>query len=301
MRSEPATYTGRFAPSPTGPLHFGSLLAAVASYIDARHNDGTWLVRMENLDPPREPPGTDQVILKQLIAHGLHWDEEILYQGNRLHAYDECIETLRTSRNCFWCNCSRPRLKSLNGIYDGYCRTKTEKPEGEHALRVQTDDRNIEIADIVQGPYSTYLQSETGDFVILRKDGLHAYQLAVVVDDAWQNITHVVRGMDLLDSTPRQVYLQNLLGFSTPRYAHIPVLVDQQGNKLSKQHFSDPVPEGKEEHTLFTCLELLGQTPPRDLLTAPIKQILEWASERWDIQAVPRVATLPEPVGSSKT
>ncbi|MDD9890245.1 MAG: tRNA glutamyl-Q(34) synthetase GluQRS [Gammaproteobacteria bacterium] len=293
LNSEPI-YTGRFAPSPTGPLHFGSLIAAVASYLDAKANQGLWLVRMEDLDPPREAEGAAEIILDQLQALDLSWDGDVLYQSSRLTQYQESLKELMNRELCFYCDCTRPRIKSLGSVYDGHCRAITCPPEGEHAIRVLTEDRVIAFEDLVQGDYQQNIQSEIGDFVILRKDKLFAYQLAVVVDDAFQGITHIIRGFDLIDSTPRQIYLQQLLGLATPIYGHIPVIVNEQGQKLSKQHFATPINANNGSRLIHYSLQFLGLSPPELNKTAPIKEQLEWGTEMWDIQAVPKLANIPQ-------
>ncbi len=287
-------YVGRFAPSPTGPLHFGSVIAAVASYIDARANQGRWLVRMEDLDPPREPPGAAANILRQLTQLGLQWDGEVLYQSQRLEYYALALQQLIDNDLCFRCDCSRSKIKSSGSIYDGTCRHRASPPEQDYAVRIKTKTTLIEFQDLVQGVHRQNLDTEVGDFVILRKDKLFAYQLAVVVDDEYQGITHVVRGFDLLDSTPRQVYLQQLLNYSTPYYGHIPVIVNEFGDKLSKQSFAPSADVENSSLLIYQCLALLGQVPPANLLKSDPDTQLRWGIEHWDIQAVPKLAKLPQ-------
>ena len=294
IREPDSGYVGRFAPSPTGPLHFGSVIAAVASYIDARANQGRWLVRMEDLDPPREPPGAAANILRQLTQLGLQWDGEVLYQSQRLETYTLALQELIDNDLCFRCDCSRSKIKSSGSIYDGACRHRASPPEQEYAVRIKTQDTLIEFQDLIQGVHRQNLDTEVGDFIILRKDKLFAYQLAVVVDDEYQGITHVVRGFDLLDSTPRQVYLQQLLNYTTPCYGHIPVIVNASGDKLSKQSFAPSADAENASHLIFQCLALLGQAPPADLLNSDPDSQLRWGIEHWDIQAVPKLAKLPQ-------
>lgn len=286
-------YIGRFAPSPTGPLHFGSLLAALASYLDARASNGIWLLRMEDLDPPREPPGTDQIILDQLQDLELSWDGEVLYQSSRLPVYEKYLQQLTDFGLCFRCDCSRPRIKSLGSVYDGHCRDRHIDEARKCAIRLRVDDSRIEFLDTIQGAYSQRLIEDVGDFILRRKDSLFAYQLAVVVDDAFQDINHIVRGYDLLDSTPRQIYIQRVLGFPTPSYAHIPVVTNEQGQKLSKQHFAEPVDTRNGSQQVLLALKFLGQQPPDSLKGSNLKTILQWAREFWDIQAVPKLANMP--------
>jgi glutamyl-Q tRNA(Asp) synthetase len=288
-----ANYIGRFAPSPTGPLHFGSLFAAIASYADAKANAGKWLLRMEDLDPPREPQGAAEQILQQLLDFGLEWDGEVLYQSFRLEQYDSAIAALTEKNLCFYCDCTRPQVKAMGSVYNGHCRDRSLAAGNDVALRVKTEATDIGFQDSVCGYYSQNIRQDVGDFIVRRKDGLHAYQLAVVVDDEFQNITHVVRGVDLLDSTPRQIYLQRKLGYSTPTYCHLPILVNEQGQKLSKQHFAAPIQKENASELTFRSLSLLGQDPPESLRTEQVNRQLEWAIEHWRIQAVPKLANIP--------
>ena len=291
--SSGSRYIGRFAPSPTGPLHFGSLLAGLASYLDAKSQDGIWLMRMEDLDPPREPPGTADFILNQLLELGLEWDGPVLYQSTRLDEYQRVMDQLQERELCFFCDCTRPRIRSLGSVYDGHCQERGLKSSSETAVRLKVDNSAISFTDAVQGIYSQNLINEVGDFVIQRKDGLFAYQLAVVVDDAYQGITHIVRGYDLLDSTPRQIHIQRLMGYSTPNYAHIPIIVNEQGQKLSKQHFAESIDTANAAAQIFSALQFLNQNPPQTLKRDSCKSILEWAISSWDIQAVPKLANMP--------
>ncbi len=287
------SYTGRFAPSPTGPLHFGSLFAAIASYVDARANHGLWLLRMEDLDPPREPEGAAERILQQLQDFSLNWDGDVLYQSSRLQAYEEALEKLRVAGLCFNCTCTRPQIKAMGSVYNGQCREAQRESTAESAVRVLTESVETGFDDAVFGHYAQNIERDVGDFVLKRKDGLHAYQLAVVVDDAYQHITHVVRGADLLESTPRQIYLQKKLAYPTPNYAHIPILLNQEGQKLSKQHFATAIDSNNASELTFQALELLGQQPPSGLKTETVGVQLEWATEHWRIQAVPKLANIP--------
>ncbi len=284
-------YIGRFAPSPSGPLHFGSLVAALASYLDARHHHGQWLLRMEDLDPAREPPEAAGQILGALDLHGLHWDGPVLYQSQRLDAYADALHMLEDQRRLFACTCSRQQIQAEGGVYDGRCRSR-KLPRAGAALRVRVDDRVVSFEDRIQGSQKQSLVLECGDFVLLRKDGLFAYQLAVVVDDAEQGITDIVRGSDLLGSTARQIFLQTLLQLPTPRYAHIPVAVNAQGQKLSKQHFARPLDLAQVVPALVQALDFLGQHPEAALASATVDDVLRWGVEHWDIQAVPKLANI---------
>ena len=263
-RPDPA-YRGRFAPSPTGPLHFGSLVAAVGSYLDARHHNGNWLVRMEDLDTPRCVPGAAEDILHTLAAFGFASDEPVIYQSRRTATYEAALQKLKESGAAYPCCCTRKEIadSALHGIegfvYPGTCRHGMVHTRTTPAWRVRTDLTAAPIAfeDALQGSISQNIETDIGDFVVKRADGLFAYQLAVVVDDAEQRITHVVRGSDLLASTPRQIHLQHLLGLTTPRYMHLPVAVNEAGEKLSKQTLAAPVDVAQPAATLLRALEFL--------------------------------------------
>ncbi len=265
---------GRFAPSPTGPLHFGSLVAALASWLDARAGGGRWLVRMEDLDRPRVQPGAADDILRTLAAFGLGWDGEVLYQSRREALYREALERLQ--RHTYWCGCSRREIAdsslglAVDGarIYPGTCRAGLGPGKTARALRVRVPEVEIAFVDRVQGRQSQSLARDVGDFVLYRADGLFAYQLAVVVDDAAQGVTDVVRGADLLDSTARQIYLQRLLGVPTPRYLHVPVAINAKGEKLSKQTGARPVDAGRRDSEIRTALRFLGQPETGSLAEA---------------------------------
>ena len=285
-------YVGRFAPSPTGPLHFGSLVTALASYLDARANGGKWLVRVEDLDPPREVTGSSALILDQLRALGMDWDGDVLYQSNRLSAYESILEQLEHRKVCFHCDCSRQRVSGLEGIYDGRCRSRELASTPGLAIRLKIIPETVRFTDGIQGDYAQNLEREVGDFILRRKGGLFAYQLAVVADDAMQEITHIVRGYDLLSSTPRQIYLQQLLGLPTPSYAHIPIVVNELGQKLSKQHFAEPIDLKNAPSLLVSALQFLGMTPPPTLIGAAPAALMAWGAKHWDIQRVPKLAKM---------
>lgn len=291
--SESSTYIGRFAPSPSGPLHFGSLVAAVASYLDARANQGIWLIRMEDLDPAREPEGAADEILSQLDEFGMRSDRPIVYQSSRLNVYEEFLKNLQ--QLTYACDCSRQQIKSMGSVYNGVCRSRLDAPPGDFAIRIKTEDKLIRFDDLIQGSISHSLLTETGDFVLKRKDGLIAYQLAVVVDDAFQEISHVIRGFDLLESTPRQIYLQQMLGFSTPLYAHVPIAVNNLGQKLSKQHFATPIIVSDKKSLLYNTLRFLGLNPPSNVSRLDVNQQLQWGVQNWDIHNVPKLANIQHP------
>ncbi len=278
-------YVGRFAPSPTGPLHFGSLVAALASWLDARHASGRWLVRMEDLDRPRVMPGAAEAILRQLEAFGMESDGPVIYQSARLDLYAAAIRKLEN--HSYPCACTRKELEdsalAIDGsrIYPGTCRTGVAAGQSPRAVRVRTTAEPIRFYDRVQGEIAQSVEVEVGDFVLRRADGIFAYQLAVVVDDAAQGVTDVVRGADLLDSTARQIYLQRLLGVAAPRYLHVPVATNAAGEKLSKQ--TRAADAGVKDTA--AALEFLGMKVPRGLTP---KELLGWATSRWDAAAVPR-------------
>ena len=282
-QSTPA-YRGRFAPSPTGDLHFGSLIAAVGSFLQARSQDGTWLIRIEDLDPPREVAGSAERIVADLAAFGMCPDEAVIYQSSRIPVYESAVQRLLNEDMAFWCGCSRRHLPD-DGVYPGTCRKDIPPDRERRSIRLRADIGHIEVDDVVQGKFSQDLQHEVGDFIIRRGDSLIAYQLATAIDDAWQGITEVVRGADLLDSTPRQVYLQQLLGLPTPCYAHLPVVLDENGKKLSKRTMADPVAGSNLVTTLATSLRFLGHTPPDHILE--LAQLWRWAEDHWDISKVP--------------
>ncbi|WP_461517063.1 tRNA glutamyl-Q(34) synthetase GluQRS [Porticoccus sp.] len=297
MVPSPATpYTGRFAPSPTGPLHFGSLATAVASYLDARHHEGRWLVRMEDIDPPREMPGAADRILQQLEAHGLHWDDAVLYQSQRSEAYQEVLQQLLEQDIVYPCHCSRQQLKERGGLHLHRCSHHGDTG-GPYALRLGvTEQSKIGFEDIFQGKQQQHIKQTVGDFVLLRKDGLFAYQLAVVVDDAFQQISHIIRGSDLLNSTARQIYLQQVLSFSQPLYGHLPVAVDLQGHKLSKQNLAKAVDEHSPTLNLWTALQWLKLTPPEELRHTTPEQLLAWGVNHWQREAIPHLMLQPAPI-----
>jgi glutamyl-Q tRNA(Asp) synthetase len=293
------SYVGRFAPSPTGPLHFGSLLAAVASFLQAKKNHGKWLVRIEDLDPPREIKGSSTGILKQLEQHGLVWDDSVVYQSNQIDQYHHVLQSLRAKNLVYNCTCTRQRISELSGIYDGKCSQKN-LPLKDASSRfsinrgIQAIDHNsdkIGFNDSVMGEFNQSLNSDVGDFVVLRRDGLVSYQLAVVVDDYHQGITEIVRGFDLLDSTPRQILLQKCLNYSTPDYVHIPLALNSLGQKLSKQHFAKALTVGNESEQLWLALDWLKQNPPLTLRQESINEILSWAIAHWDLSFIPALKT----------
>ena len=292
------TYVGRFAPSPTGPLHFGSLVAAVASWLDARAHGGRWLVRIEDVDTTRTVPGAADEILRALEGFGLHWDGEVVWQSRRTQLYEAALERLRLRGLVYRCRCSRKEIadSAIQGvegaIYPGTCRKNVPGtisaeivPDTFFAERLRVDDAPIAFDDRVQGRVTQDVGREVGDFILKRRDALHAYQLAVVVDDAAQGVTDVVRGADLLQSTARQVLLQRLLGSPTPRYLHFPVATNARGEKLSKQTLAPAADGERAGELLRAALAFLGQ--PRPAAAAPAR-ILAEAAAAWETKRIPR-------------
>lgn len=283
---EPVSYVGRFAPSPTGPLHFGSLVAAVASYLQARSNNGQWLLRIEDIDPPREQVGATDLIVSALDKYGFEWDGETRFQSESHAEHLEALQYLLDHNLAYRCRCSRRDLAdsprgALGVIYPGTCRDGCGP--GESAIRIRTNDSEIAFNDGLQGHISQHLESESGDFVIRRRDGLIAYQLAVVVDDEIEGINEVVRGIDLIDSTPRQIWLQSLLGYRTPNYLHIPVITHSNGDKLSKLTGAPGISLDAIEETLVAALDALKQSPPDGLAKNSLENIWIWAKKNWNI------------------
>jgi len=277
----PSLYRGRFAPSPSGPLHMGSLLAATASYLDAKSNHGKWLVRIEDIDPPREQAGASDLILQSLHDHGLVWDDDVLFQSTRHDAYDQALSNLLERRQLFYCTCTRASLAQHDG-YPGNCRQQIHPPREPAALRLTCDQCEFDFTDMIQGPQHWQV-SPKDDMILKRKDGLYAYQLAVVVDDEAQGITHVVRGIDLLDSTVKQLYLYQQLGIKPPTFSHIPVVLDDNGNKLSKQNHATAIEKQHAPQNILQCLTWLKQPIPPKHTHGSCHEILTYAIEHWNI------------------
>ena len=324
-------YRGRFAPSPTGPLHFGSLVAAVGSRLDALAHGGEWLLRMEDVDAPRNVPGAAEGILTTLEAYGFEWEGSVLRQSERLDAYQAALDKLIRNRSAsrpgatlidpvsmrvskrhagqesrgqaYPCACSRREIAdsashaAIDGglAYPGTCRGGLPPGRPPRAWRLRVDNDEVAFLDRLQGRISQHLETDVGDFVLLRADGQFAYQLAVVVDDAFQGITHVVRGADLLASTPRQIWLQRCLGVPTPTYVHLPVATNGAGEKLSKQTLAPALDPDHPGPALIQALQFLGQQPPVELARAAPAEIWQWAQEHWNFEAVPRREKIPLP------
>ena len=296
-----AGYCGRFAPSPTGPLHFGSLAAALGSYLDARHQGGRWLLRIEDVDTPRNVPGAADDILRTLTDFGFEWDGGVVWQSRCLERYAALLEQLRQEGRVYPCACSRREIadsatgESIDGgrIYPGTCRDGLPPGREARAWRLRVPAARFGCDDRIQGRIEQDLARAVGDFVLRRADGVFAYQLAVVADDAEAGVTDVVRGADLIDSTPRQIWLQQCLGFATPRYAHLPVATNAAGEKLSKQTLAPAVDAGGGVPLLACALRFLGQEAPPDLACATRSAFWDWAITHWDIGRVPKCRAVP--------
>ncbi len=288
-------YIGRFAPSPTGPLHFGSLVAAIASYLEAKVHLGQWLIRMEDLDKPREVTGAAENILNTLEAFGFEWDKAVMYQSERNEAYTTALSKLQALNLVYPCTCTRKEVADTStaigiegAIYPKTCLRQSVKSNHPVAWRIKTEDKAIRFTDNVQGKTTQNLAHDIGDFVLKRADDLFAYQLAVVVDDAEQGISHIVRGSDLLTSTPRQIYLQQVLGLQTPHYTHIPVVANTDGQKLSKQTLAQALDVKDCVAQLWNALDFLNQTPPETLRHGSLQQCWQWAIDNWCVANVPK-------------
>ena len=279
-------YVGRFAPSPTGPLHLGSLTTAIASYLHARQAGGEWLVRVEDIDPLREPPNAAAGILKTLEAFGLHWDRDVLYQRMRFEEYRSAAQALLDRGVAFRCSCSRKDVEESTGggrRYPGICRLRTAHL-GATAIRALVEPGLVAFRDGLQGPVETDLNETEGDYVIYRRDELPAYHLAVVLDDHWQGVDTIVRGADLLTPTLVHCHLRQLLGLPEPRYFHLPVLSDRRGVKLSKQTGAAPIGAIYSPETAARALELLGLKVPDEARGAPGPELWAWATYHWRIE-----------------
>ncbi len=294
-------YRGRFAPTPSGPLHFGSMVAAVGSFLDARSRGGTWLVRIDDLDPPRTVPGAADAILRCLDAFGMHWDGTVVYQSMRGDAYHATLHQLRQSGRTYPCACSRKEISDAGlagvegAVYPGTCRKGLASGREARALRVRTDSAVVEFDDGLQGHVRQALHVEIGDFVVYRADHVFAYHLACAVDDAEQGITDVVRGADLIASTPRQIHLQKLLGLPTPAYLHLPVAVNGAGEKLSKQTLARAVDSDDPEPTLARVLQFLGFPLPVEIRGAGLHELWAWAIQNWRRECLPRASSITVP------
>lgn len=297
-------YIGRFAPSPTGPLHFGSLVSALASYLDAHHNQGRWLVRMENLDSPREQAGAADAILHCLEAYGLEWDGPVLYQSQRWDIYEAYLHQLHQKDLIYACDCTRQDLQTMGGIYTGRCRNRLVDMGKPHAKRLKLynlpagfpNDEQLTFIDLIQGEQIQNLRTEAGDQILKRKDGLYAYQLAVVVDDIEQGITHIIRGSDLLEVTARQIFLFRLLNSPPPVFGHVTLASHANGQKLSKQNLAPAIEIKDASKNLWRALEFLQQNPTQELLGATPIEILNWAKLHWQRSRISGLSAIYSPL-----
>lgn len=280
-------YIGRFAPSPSGPLHFGSLVAALGSFLQARSQGGRWLVRIEDIDPPREMAGASSLILHTLEAHGLHWDGEVMFQSRRHGRYDEIIEGLYRAGALYWCRCTRREIMAGGGFYNGHCRALGLGAQG-CAARLRQHHPVYHFEDALQGRISVPVELAREDFIIRRRDGLYAYNLAVVVDDMDSGITEIVRGADLLEPTVRQIALYQTLGAHVPDWVHLPLAVLADGNKLSKQNHAPALAMDEVRPALWQALAFLGQCPPSELAACVVPEIIAWGMAHWRLDRIPR-------------
>ena len=292
-------YRGRFAPTPSGPLHFGSMIAAIGSYCDARAHGGDWQVRIDDIDAPRVVEGSADEILRTLEGFALEWDGSPIYESHNIDAFRNALHALRAAGKVFACACSRREIakSAITGIegpvYPGNCRNGLPPGRAARSLRLRVDeDTTVRFDDGLQGPVSQELATAVGDFVVYRQDGIFSYHLACVVGDTHQDVTHVVRGADLIDSTPRQIYLQQLLHLSTPAYLHLPVATNERGEKLSKQTHASPVDAAQAASTIYAVLRLLGQQPPQELARWSAADAMQWAVGAWRRDRIPRLAAI---------
>ncbi len=296
-------YRGRFAPTPSGPLHFGSMIAAIGSYCDARASGGIWQVRIDDIDTPRVVHGAADDILRTLEAYALEWDGRPVFESRNRDAYHGALHSLRAAGHVFACSCSRREVSEAGlagpegAVYPGTCRNGLRPGRPVRSLRLRIEgESNIGFADALQGPVSQDLAAQVGDFVVYRADGIFSYHLTCVVGDAHQSVTDVVRGADLIDSTPRQIYLQRLLGLPTPSYLHLPVATDNRGEKLSNQTRATPVDVVRAGQTIHAVLTVLGQRPPAELANWPATDAIAWAVNNWRRENLPAAAAIELPL-----
>lgn len=289
MSSQP--YIGRFAPSPSGELHFGSLIAALGSYLQARSQQGRWLVRIEDIDPPREVPGAAGTILRQLEHYGLQWDGEVLYQSARHEAYREALAFLREQGLSYYCTCPRSRIQQIGGIYDGHCRNLHHGPENA-ATRLVQQHPVLAFDDRLRGHIVANEALAREDFIIHRRDGLFAYNLAVVVDDHFQGVTEIVRGADLIEPTVRQISLYRQFGWPVPDYVHLPLALNAQGNKLSKQNHAPALSHDDPRPALLAALSFLNQPVTQAMRELSLAALLNEAVRNWALSRVPAAAAV---------
>ena len=294
------SYVGRFAPSPTGPLHYGSLVAATASYLQAKHNHGKWFVRIEDIDPPREVQGAADDIISTLEIYQFKWDQEPIYQSSRFEDYRSSLDTLIRQKRIYACSCTRkelehnPQKTDLGKRYPGICANKQlPLTDTNFNLRLRVDKKVISFQDLHYGLQNHNLQNEIGDIVIYRKFNLPSYSLAVVLDDAMQGITEIVRGIDLMPFAPVQIYLCKLLQLPVPNFLHVPIIINQKGQKLSKQTKASAITKHNCVNILLQALQDLGQETPKGLAKESLSQVWGWAIENWDIDKIPKAKKIP--------
>ena len=285
------TYIGRFAPSPSGPLHFGSLIAAIGSYLRARAQQGSWLVRIEDIDPPREQPGAAAQILRTLERFSLHWDGEVIYQSQRHERYQAILDELYQQGKTYHCCCTRAQIQAAGGFYPGTCRDK-QYPPLNAAVRLRVDAPCLSFQDQLLGLITVEPRLASEDFILKRRDGLFAYNLAVVIDDADCGVTEVVRGADLLEPTVRQITLYQQLGWPVPDWLHLPLALQENGLKLSKQNHAPAIDELPVVKTLCQALLFLGQPLPEDTADMTAESLLRWAVEHWQLSSIPTTASV---------
>ena len=296
MSTQP--YIGRFAPSPSGELHFGSLIAALGSYLQARAQQGIWRVRIEDIDPPREVPGAATTILHQLEHYGLHWDGDVLWQSQRHDAYREALAWLKSQDLCYYCTCTRARIQSIGGTYDGHCRDLSNGPQNA-AMRLRQTHPVTEFTDLLRGTIKADERLAREDFIVHRRDGLFAYNLAVVVDDHFQGVTEIVRGADLIEPTVRQISLYQQFGWPAPDYIHLPLALNEEGAKLSKQNHAPALPVGDPRPVLIEALRFLGQPVPTQWQDVSTADLLHNAVAQWSLTTVPETAKINPPFSNA--
>ncbi|AJI94342.1 glutamyl-queuosine tRNA(Asp) synthetase [Yersinia ruckeri] len=296
--SENHRYVGRFAPSPSGDLHFGSLIAALGSYLQARAQGGSWLVRIEDIDPPREIPGAAHRILATLEHYGLHWDGQVIYQSHRHDAYRAALDWLQQQGLSYYCTCTRSRIQHIGGFYDGHCRN-LHLPPDHAAIRLRQTHPVYAFHDRLLGQLHADPALAEEDFIIRRRDRLFAYNLAVVVDDAFQGVTEIVRGADLIEPTVRQIALYNQLQQPVPTYIHLPLALNYDGHKLSKQNHAPSLPDGDPRPMLVSALKFLHQPMPESWQDLDLSLLLRWAIEHWSLDSLPHQSAIAQPENTS--
>ena len=297
--SEKNQYRGRFAPSPTGPLHFGSLIAATGSYLQAKSQQGEWFIRIDDIDPPREVKGAADNILFTLENFGFEWDGEVFYQSQNLQRYESAITTLLKEQLAYPCSCSRSSILKMTGldnghtIYPGLCRNGPLKKSADYSIRLRSNNHLVCFDDKIQGKHKVNVEKTNGDFILQRRDKHFSYHLASGIDDAEQGISEVVRGKDLLECTPCQIYVQQTLNLATPDYCHLPIAVNESGQKLSKQTYAEALNTENSVHLLYKTLKFLGQMPPKQLINASQEELWLWAKTHWRLDRVPKESHQP--------